>query len=61
VKHVVWNLEVDRLLKPDEVGVRLKDGHGSWLHGKRDSARETYARYISTWYTSQQAYPNEWD
>jgi hypothetical protein len=29
VKHVVWNLEVDRLLKPDEVGVGLEGGHGS--------------------------------
>jgi hypothetical protein len=29
VKHVVWNLEVDRLPKPDEVGVGLEGGHGS--------------------------------
>jgi len=48
VKHVVWKLGVDRHLKPDEVGAGLESGHGSWLYGKRDPARETYARYIST-------------
>jgi len=48
VKHAVWKLGVDRHLKPDEVGVRLESVDGSWLYGKRDSARETYARYIST-------------
>ena len=60
MKHVVWKLEVGRHLKPDEVGVRLEDGQGPWLYRRRDTTSDTYARYISTWYTSQQAYPNEW-
>jgi len=40
VKHVVWKLEVDRLLRPDEVEI-FKGGHESPLYGRRDTVGET--------------------
>ena len=58
VKHVVWKLEVDHPLRPDEVEI-FKGGQDSWP--TEGATGETHARYISTMYTSQQAYPNEWD
>jgi len=60
VKHVVWKLEVDHPLRPDEVEV-FKGGQDSWPHGRRDTTGETHAHYIPTMYSLQQAYPNEWD